>query len=276
MPSFRQAAFLEEALRSVLDQDYPDKELIVMDGGSDDGSVAIIERYQARLAFWTSAPDDGQSDAMDRGFRRARGDLLCWVNSDDVLFPGALSAVAAAWHRTGGSDWIAGDCCWLDPAGRVTRCCRGMGWSGLLGGFGFPGVAAPSAFFSPGLYQSVQGFDRDLHYAMDTDLWLRFMRQGARYVRVPRYLWGLRLHPGAKTSGHRFGDSAQARPEHPGWERRRRESQHVAARHGVGPWEARLGRGVSRLLRTVTGATARALIDSARFYGRPWQELDCR
>ncbi|HOU91183.1 MAG TPA: glycosyltransferase, partial [Polyangiaceae bacterium] len=71
MPSFRQAAFLEEAIGSVLDQDYPHRELIVMDGGSDDGSVAVIERHQARLAYWTSAPDGGQSDALDQGFRRA-------------------------------------------------------------------------------------------------------------------------------------------------------------------------------------------------------------
>ncbi len=274
MPSFRQAAYLEEAICSVLDQDYPDRELIVMDGGSDDGSVAVIERHQARLAYWTSGPDSGQSDAMDQGFRRARGDLLCWVNSDDVLFPGALSAVAAAWRRSGGADWIAGNCCWLDPEGRVLRCSRGMGWSKLLSGFGLPGVSAPSSFFSPRLYLQAQGFDRGMHFVMDTDLWLRFARLGARFVRVPRYLWGLRLHPEAKMSGHNFAESAMARPDHPSWERRRRENRHLAERYGIGRREEQLGRAASRALRTLSGASARAWLDSARFRCRHWKECD--
>lgn len=274
MPSFRQAAYLEEAICSVLDQDYPHRELIVMDGGSDDGSVAVIERHQARLAYWTSARDGGQSDAMDQGFRRARGDLLCWVNSDDVLLPGALSAVADAWRRSEGADWIAGNCCWLDPEGRVLRCSRGMAWSGLLAGFGLPGVSAPSSFFSPRLYRQAQGFDRGMHYVMDTDLWLRFARLGARFVRVPRYLWGLRLHPDAKMSGHNFSESAMAQPDHPSRERRRHESRRLAERHGIGPQEERLGNAASRVLRALSGASAIAWYDSARFRGRHWKDCD--
>ncbi len=274
MPSFRQAAFLEEAIGSVLDQDYPHRELIVMDGGSDDGSVAVIERHQARLAYWTSAPDGGQSDALDQGFRRARGELFCWVNSDDVLLPGALSAVAEAWSRSGSPEWLAGNCCWLDPGGRVLRCARGMGWSGLLARYGLPGVSAPSSFFSPRLYQQAQGLDRELHYVMDTDLWLRFARQGARFVRVPRYLWGLRLHPGAKMSGHNFAESPLARPDHPAWERRRSEHQRLCERHGLGPREERLGNAASRVLRALSGASARAWYDTARLRGRHWKDCD--
>jgi len=146
MPSFRQAAYLEEAICSVLDQDHADKELIVMDGGSDDGSVAVIERHQARL--------------------------------------------------------------------------------------------------------------------------------GARFVRVPRYLWGLRLHPEAKMSGHNFAESAMARPDHPSWERRRRENRHLAERYGIGRREEQLGRAASRALRTLSGASARAWLDSARFRCRHWKECD--
>lgn len=275
MPSFQQAAYLEEAICSVLDQNYPKKELIVMDGGSDDGSLRIIERYQARLAFWTSAPDGGQSEALDQGFLRAKGDLCCWVCSDDILFPGALSAVADAWELHGQCDWVAGNCCWLDVEGRVTRCLRGMGWSGPLARLGHPGVAAPSSFFSPRLYREVGGLDRELHYTMDSELWLRFARQGARFVRVPRYLWGFRRHPEAKTSGHHYAGTIRARPDHEGWAQRRREYQRIADRYALGARERRMGSVLSRTLRTVSGASALALRDTMRWRGRHWTDCGC-
>ncbi len=98
-PSFNQGQFLEAAMRSVLLQGYPNLEYIVLDGGSTDQSVPVIEHYASHLAHWHSAPDDGQSDAIARGFERASGDVLCWLNSDDLLLPGALWHVAEMFRQ---------------------------------------------------------------------------------------------------------------------------------------------------------------------------------
>ena len=95
-PSFNQAEFLERTMRSVLDQGYPNLEYIVIDGGSTDGSSDVIQKYADRLAYWTSEPDRGQVDAINKGLRRATGEWLCWQNSDDIFFPGAFDDLANA------------------------------------------------------------------------------------------------------------------------------------------------------------------------------------
>src|SRR5579862_8034570 len=99
-PSYQQAAYVEETLRSVLLQNYPALEYIVIDGGSSDGSANLIERYASRLAYWHSQRDHGQADAINQGFDRATGEIVGWLNSDDFLLPGALFAVAQAFQQS--------------------------------------------------------------------------------------------------------------------------------------------------------------------------------
>ncbi len=121
VPSFNQAPYLEQALRSILAQGYPDLEVIVMDGGSGDGSADIIRRYAPRLAYWQSQPDGGQAAALKAGFERSTGAVLGWLNSDDVYLPGALDEVAQWFLGHPGHAAVSGGGYFIDTEGRPTR-----------------------------------------------------------------------------------------------------------------------------------------------------------
>jgi glycosyltransferase involved in cell wall biosynthesis len=200
MPSFNQADYIEEAICSIIDQDYPNLEFMVFDGGSTDGSREIIEKYAPRLAFWRSGPDRGQSDAIAQGFARAQGDLLGWVNSDDALLPGALNRIARAYRENPAGGIFGGNYILMDEAGRIIRCKRhpaNAGWFARRGIFAFN---PPGSFFRNQDYWAVKGLRIELHYVMDTDLYIRMVSNGARYVHVDRYLSFFRKHRDQKTT----------------------------------------------------------------------------
>ncbi|WP_352690593.1 glycosyltransferase family 2 protein [Mesorhizobium sp. M0208] len=206
MPTLNQGRFIEEALLSIFRQDYVDKEVIVMDGGSTDETMAIVAQYRDRIAVFESGKDDGQSDALAKGFSKATGDIFTWLSSDDILLPGALSSVARTFVSQPGCEWAFGNLVWIDADGFVLRCRRGEAWSRLAVQLGMLSACGPSAFFCRNLYERVGGINRKLHYMMDTELWWRFALCGSRFVRLPRYTWALRLHENAKMSGHMFSD----------------------------------------------------------------------
>ena len=118
-PSFNQASFLEQTLRSVLEQDYPNLEYIVIDGGSTDGSVEIINKYADQLAYWQSQPDQGQTDAINQGFAHATGEILAWLNSDDLLLPGAVSAAVRALEEHPEAAMVYGDALLINAQGKT-------------------------------------------------------------------------------------------------------------------------------------------------------------
>ena len=120
-PSYNQAAFIERTIQSVLGQDYPDIEYIIMDGGSSDGSAEIIRRYEDRLAYWESVKDKGQTDAINKGFARAHGEILAWLNSDDVLYPHAVSEAVAYLTEHPECGLVYGNCDFIDAEGNVTN-----------------------------------------------------------------------------------------------------------------------------------------------------------
>jgi GT2 family glycosyltransferase len=212
-PSFNQAAYLEAAIRSVLDQDYPALDYIIVDGGSTDGSIEIIERYRRYCAAVVIEPDRGQSDALNKGFARASGEVLTWLCSDDLLEPGSLWQVAAAWQQEQ-ADLIVGGCVRIAETRRHElarhRCALAMGTTLRLDPLDLLRFMEswqrghyfyqPEVFFSREAWEAAGGYlKRHLHYGMDYDLWIRMALAGATIRHIPATLACSRVHAAQKT-----------------------------------------------------------------------------
>jgi glycosyltransferase involved in cell wall biosynthesis len=197
-PSFNQAPFLEATIRSVLEQDYPDLEYIIVDGGSTDGSLEIIQKYSNRLSWWVSEKDKGQTDAINKGFSHAHGEVLAWLNSDDTYHPGAVSAAVKVLENNPTYGLVYGDANFIDENGNT------------LGSFpaaqtdlqrlrrGFVHIPQQSAFFRTDLWKKVGPLDPSFYFAMDYDLWVRIATIAP--ILYTRQLWAnFRLHSQGKT-----------------------------------------------------------------------------
>jgi glycosyltransferase involved in cell wall biosynthesis len=198
-PSYNQARFIEDTLRSVVSQDYPRTEHIVVDGGSTDGSVDIIRRYAPHLRSWVSEPDRGQSHAINKGFAQAQGDILTWLNSDDTLLPGALHEVGRFFAGHPDVDLVYGDYVYTDASGRPMRrrhVFDTISYESLLY---HDYLGQPAVFFRRSLFEKVGPLDESLHYCMDWDLFLRMWRMG-RPRHVAKVLATYRLDQAAKSN----------------------------------------------------------------------------
>ena len=178
-PSYNQGSYLEETILSVLEQGYPALEFFIFDGGSTDGSLDIIQKHQDQLTFWESKPDRGQSHAINKGFRMASGEIVAWLNSDDLLAPGALKVVAQAWQKNPRLGLISGQTEIIDQAGKPTGNIFGSEPNVINSLLSSENpVSQPSTFFSTSALKEVGFLDETLHMSMDWDLWLRI---GARF-----------------------------------------------------------------------------------------------
>jgi glycosyltransferase involved in cell wall biosynthesis len=198
-PSYNQAQFLEETIRSVLLQDYPNLEYLVIDGGSTDGSLEIIQRYAPWLTHWVSEPDQGQSDAINKGWTRARGMIVAYLNSDDVYTsPGAISEAIAVFARCPEAGLVYGDCFVIDEFSEVRD--RILGVPADLPMMLYRNrVPQPAAFVARRVLDELGLLDPGLHFLMDYDL---FTRIAARFplVHTTKYLAGFRVHSTSKTT----------------------------------------------------------------------------
>ena len=220
-PSFNQGQFLEETILSVLGQDLPKVEYLVIDGGSTDQSPEIIRRHEKRLAYWCSERDAGQYDAINKGFRLATGDVMGWLNSDDKYTPWALSIVGEIFETFPEIEWLTTlyPLRW-DARGRAVRCSQRAGFSraGFLAGETLPtgGWYAPgwlqqeSTFWRRSLWERAGGaLDTSWKIAADFELWARFFQHAELYA-VDTPLGGFRLHGDQKTSHQGAAYAAEA------------------------------------------------------------------
>jgi glycosyltransferase involved in cell wall biosynthesis len=208
-PSFNQAQFLERTIQSVLTQDYPHIEYIIVDGGSTDGSVEIIERYAERLAWWVSEPDQGQTDAINKGFARATGDVLAWLNSDDTYEPGAVRAAASFLQANPEIGMVYADTNFIDANEHVIGqfVARQNDLTGLQRGAVY--IPQQATFFRKALWDQIGPLDPSFYFAMDYDLWVRLAKL-APFRYLPGQVWAnFRLHDSAKS----IADDARCWPE---------------------------------------------------------------
>ncbi len=209
-PSYNQAVYIEGTILSVIEQDDPNLEYIVIDGGSTDGTVQILERFDDAIDYWVSEPDRGQSDAINKGFSRSTGDILCWLNSDDQLEPRGLAVVREAFADAE-VDIVVGHCRFRYEVSATEQILRGefvsrdrivQYWRGYR-------MHQPAIFWRRSVYEAIGGVKPDEHLLMDVDYWFRMADAGFNFRNVDAVLATATYHGDAKTGdGYRAVHSA--------------------------------------------------------------------
>lgn len=208
-PSFNQASFIDATVTSVLDQDYPRLTYWVQDGGSTDGTLASLEKREGLR--WTSAPDRGQAHAVNLGFREVAGDVMAYLNSDDILLPGALACVGAFFRDNPDVDVVYSHRIYIDEGGmEIGRAILPRHDATTLKWADY--VPQETMFWRARVWEAVGPLDESFYYALDWDFILRAQRAGFRFRRLPRFLAAFRVHAAQKTTAARArGDEEQMR-----------------------------------------------------------------
>ncbi len=253
-PSFNQASYLEQTLRSVLEQGYPHIEYIVIDGASTDASPEIIKKYASRLAYWISEKDQGQAEAINKGMGRARGDIVAWLNSDDYYLPGAIQSAVTAFEQNPEVDLVYADMQAVDQDGFTINELkyRQLTLEDLLC---FHIIGQPSVFMRRTAFEKAGGLDPAYHYLLDHHLWIRIARQGSI------------LYKGETWSAARFHAAAKNRAKASEFGREAFRILDQAAH--VPALALLLERFSRRALASAHRVDARYLLDG----GQPWQSL---
>jgi glycosyltransferase involved in cell wall biosynthesis len=267
VPSYNSEKHIEATLKSLERGQHPQVEFIFMDGGSKDGTMAIVERYKTVFSKIISEPDEGQSDAFNKGYQLAKGKFITWVNSDDLMNASALPKVVDYLKNTQ-SEWVVANSAYIDKEGQVMRCCRSGGFEHVPVKLGLLNVFGPSTFVTKELYARMGAFSKDFHFCMDTEYWWRIAQSGCRYERVQCYFWGLRLHADAKTAGVLLNNVTPPRMQEEG------KIMHDRYYPSVSPKMRRFGVWVARLYRVLNGSLLISILDTRRFKGKPFSSLE--
>ena len=258
-PSFQQVDYLERALLSVLEQDYPRLEYIVIDGGSTDGSREILQRYAHRLAYWVSEPDLGQTEALNKGFSRATGDIFAWLNSDDALFPGTVRKAVEFLVSHAEIGMVYGGADYIDAEDRRIGRFPAAPTDYRRLRRGYVHIPQQSSFFRSRLWRMAGPLDPTYHFAMDYDLWVR-IADLSPIAHVPEAWAGFRLHAGAKT----LKDADRCWPE----------MIRIHFRDGGKPWSIIYAKYlVRRLTEPLWAERLRRRMRQGEYPGPPWCRL---
>jgi len=200
VPSFNQGNFIEKTLLSVIGQSYPNKEIMVIDGGSKDKSVEIIKKYARHLKYWVSEPDNGQAHAINKGFQKATGEYYCWLNSDDIILPSMLTESITEMQKHSESEIITyGNRLRIDqndaifdidlPPSRITFSHFSIcSW-----------IPQETSVFSKKLWNKLNGLDESFQFALDYDLYVRAFLRKACFVKINSFLGAMRFHNECKS-----------------------------------------------------------------------------
>jgi len=207
-PSYNQAAFLEKTMRSALEQDYPAIEYLVIDGGSQDGSVEIIRKYSDRLAWWVSEKDSGQAEAINKGLSRARGEFVAWLNSDDYLMPGAVSAAVTALQANPDASFVYGNVRVVAPDQTILNLLTYQPWQ-LKDLMSFQIIGQPAVFMRRSALEKSGYLDPAYHFLLDHHLWIRLASVGGMTY-VPQLWASAHYHEESKNlkQAAKFGGEA--------------------------------------------------------------------
>ena len=261
-PSYNQAKFLEETIRSVISQRALVHEYFVLDGGSTDGSADIIRKYADRIDYWISEKDKGQPDAIHKGFSRATGDWLAWLNSDDVYLPGAIEKISRAIEAHPDWDALTAWHARIDAESRIVSVHRMPPESPRWARWGVTHVNQQTCFFKRSLYEKAGPIRQDLHCVLDTELWFRFFDAGAKWGVVNDYLAAFRMHGTAK---------GQAWLDEYNKEFRMMDAQYPQY-HGARV-KHYVGRAAHKAIQFLSGREIASRRDTARWCGKPVQEV---
>lgn len=266
--NYNYGRFLEGAIRSVIEQvgESPcqvrpsDLELIVIDGGSNDNSQEIIRMYADKLAYWVSEPDKGQSDAFNKGFARARGKYLTWVNADDIMPVGCLRKIVSELKSHPECEWFTGNMFRFTEDGVVIEIAWGPHYlpRGLQSKGQPLAVFGPSTIFAKTLFESVGKMKLYQNFMMDTDLWMRFIVAGVKQRRINCFCWAFRMHAASKTA--EFGDHRLSSGQ-----RAKFEAERKQAYRETGYRPSNLNRRLIQFWRMVDGSFVRGIILRRKF-----------
>lgn len=218
IPSLNQGAYLEAAVRSVLRQGYPRLELIVMDGGSTDGSLEVIRKYEPWLSHWQSGVDRGPASALHAGFGYASGDVFGVINADDFYLPGCLAAVASAFATNPAAEVVAGHGYFARPSGELGMPVFSDAWSARRLMYGACVLVQQATFFRRTAFRRAGGFRQSGSLCWDMELWAGLARAGARFHALEAHIAAFRLHDGSITGrpslrGRRLADAQRVMAE---------------------------------------------------------------